>query len=406
VASYAENCVAAVNRSQADAIRLSAGTHSDRDLGKIVERIRADLELFLKSAVYCGAGRRTVQACIDGLAAMGIAQAHVDALQAVRRGYNSAKHQPGAAQEIEVVRGLLEDLLTAAEAIMAANIGGVGAVEVVQQRRHFWLLAADHFISGETEIDICLPMPDVDFPASLDHVNIDGRSWDDVRAGLEAAGTLREGPSAVPDRVYRVWSGVSDVLFVGSWTGEHRDLLRVLLPHEKIVDVLPGLARGDNLEEALAAMYMAAVDLGADGELANSSASQVRDGLLQHARLGYSIPRDKPAAQRAAELVAAPLSQLDTDQRARLTGPSGGRVVTFGRTVARLGRSPWRGVRPRSLRAGPTRRSRAECDRRSPSPCGAVPANGSPTPTVGPRGLTVRARGIAPLTHRRFLSRS
>jgi hypothetical protein len=121
--------------------------------------------------------------------------------------------------------------------------------------------------------------------------------------------------------VYRVWSHETDVLFVGSWTGEHRDLLRVVLPHEKVLDVLPGLARGDNLEEALAAMYMAAVDLGAAGELDDSSSSQIRHALLQHAQFDYSIPKNKPAAERAAESVAAPLTQLDADQRKRLTGP-------------------------------------------------------------------------------------
>ena len=57
--------------------------------------------------------------------------------------------------------------MTAVETLKAAGVANVNAVEPVQVRRQFWLLAADHIISGDTEIDICLPMPDVDFPPDL-----------------------------------------------------------------------------------------------------------------------------------------------------------------------------------------------------------------------------------------------
>ena len=145
-------------------------------------------------------------------------------------------------------------------------------------------------------------------------------AWVDALGNLRSAGELREGRGSVPDRVHDVWSRESDVILIGSWTGEYRNLLRSLLPYEKVLDVLPGLARGDDFAGCLTAILMAAVDLGQSGAL-TGGAADIKSALLTHAEAAYSIPRAKPAADRAAEITSPPLAAIPEDARHQLSGP-------------------------------------------------------------------------------------
>lgn len=168
MASYAENLLSGIERARAQALRLSAGNHSGRDMEKLIEDIGADLELFLKTAVYGGSSRRGIAQCISELARFGVGQADIDALDRLRLAYNRAKHQPGTTLTFNEADELLEDAAAALVALRAARVANVNAAEPVQSVRQFWLIAGDHITSGETEIDICLPMPDVDFrPGSM-----------------------------------------------------------------------------------------------------------------------------------------------------------------------------------------------------------------------------------------------
>jgi hypothetical protein len=320
VASYAENMLSSIERARADAVRLSAGSYSSRDMEKLVEDIGADLELFLKTAVYGGAGRSGIAKCISGLTRFGIRQADIDALDRLRLAYNHAKHQPGTALTFEETDTLLQDTATAVSALTAASVANVNVAEPVQTVRQFWLIAGDHITGGETEVDICLPMPEVDFPPALDVVNIEMAAWPLAHQDLAAAGELREGLGSVPDRIFQSWTRETDVVLIGSWTGQYRDLLRALLPHEKVLDVLPGLARGDDFTGTLAALLMAAVDLGQDSLLTGSK-NDMRAELLAYAETAYSIPSSKPAASRAADIASGALGVLSELQRLELSGP-------------------------------------------------------------------------------------
>jgi hypothetical protein len=78
VASYAENLLSGIERARAQAVRLSAGSYTGRDMEKLIEDIGADLELFLKTAVYGGSGRRALAQCISDLAGFGVGLADID----------------------------------------------------------------------------------------------------------------------------------------------------------------------------------------------------------------------------------------------------------------------------------------------------------------------------------------
>ena len=321
VATYAENFQASIERARSDAIRLSAGSHTSRDLEKLVENVGADLELFLKTAVYGGRRRMGLKECICGLAEFGIEQTDIDALDEVRVAYNTAKHDPGSSLSFGEVDKLFENASTGTQALQAAGAGRINSPEPIQSTRQFWILAGDHLIGGETEIDICMPMPNVDFPPGLDIVNIDMAAWPQARQALSESGELREGPGSVPERVYQIWSNESDVAFIGSWTGSYRDLLLALLPFERTdQDLLPGLARGDDFSGALSAMLMSAVDLGREGSLTGSETS-IGAALLAQAESSYSIPASKRPAIRAAKEIAHALAQVPEQDRTRLEGP-------------------------------------------------------------------------------------
>jgi hypothetical protein len=99
-----------------------------------------------------------------------------------------------------------------------------------------------------------------------------------------------------------------------------RAALVLELPYEKVLDVLPGLARGDDFSGCLTAMLMAAVDLGQSGAL-TGDAADIESALLTHAEAAYSIPRGKPAAARASELASTALAAIPEDARHQLCGP-------------------------------------------------------------------------------------
>lgn len=300
---------------------LAAGSHTDREMEKLVEAAGADLELLLKTAVYEGSGRRRSLAhCISGLGAFGVGQAEIDALERLRLAYNRAKHEPATKLTFEDAHKLLGDAADAVIAVQGAGAGGIARAEPAQAVRQFWMIAGDHLIGGETEIGICLPTPDVDFPPGLDTVNIEMADWPRVRQDLADAGSLKEGVGSVPDRVFDAWSREDDIVMIGSWTGRYRALLRSLLPYEKVLDVLPGLARGDGFMEALSAMLMAAVDL-APERLLNGDERAARAALMAEAETTYSIPSSKSAAIRAADVTMRAVAALSDDQRAELAGP-------------------------------------------------------------------------------------
>jgi hypothetical protein len=302
-------------------IRVSAGSHTARDLEKLIENVGADLELFLKTAVYGGQRRAGLKSCIDRLGEFGVDQADIDALDRLREAYNTAKHEPESSLSSAQADKLLEDTSAAIRALQGAGTSRVNAPEPVQTTRQFWLLVGDHLIGGETEIDICMPMPDVDFPPGLDVVNIDMAAWPQAHNGLKEVGDLREGPGSIPDRVYRIWSNESDIALIGSWTGQYRDLLRTLLPLEKVSNqLLPGLARGDDFSGCLSAMLMSAVDLGSGGVLTGSE-DEISAALLGQAEIAYSIPESKPAAIDAAAEVSRSLAPLGEQERSELKGP-------------------------------------------------------------------------------------
>jgi hypothetical protein len=320
VPSYAVNFLSSIEHARAEAVRVSAGSYTARDMEKVIEAVGADLELFLKTAVYGGSGRPGIAQCISGLADFSVGRVEIDALHRLRLAYNRAKHQPGTTLTIDEADTLLQDTAAAVSALSAEGVANVNAAQPAQPVRQFWLIAGDHLTSGETEVDICLPTPHVDFPPGLDVVNIEMAAWPVAHADLAAAGELREGPGSVPDRVFASWSREGDVALIGSWTGQYRELLRALLPHEKVLDVLPGLARGDDFTGTLAAVLMAAVDLG-QGGLLTGGEYDMREALRTHAQTSYSIPASKAAASRAVDLVITALAALSEQQCLDLTGP-------------------------------------------------------------------------------------
>jgi hypothetical protein len=320
MATYAENMIVATQDGRAEAMRFSGGSYTARDMEKVVERLGADLELFLKTAVYGGKGRMTLAGCISQLASFGLDQNSIDDLDDLRQAYNTAKHQPGSSLDYQQTEDLLRRVEASVLEVQRLSIGSVNQVEPIAVTRVFWLLAADHLISGETEIDVCLPIPDVDFPPGLDLINVNMASWPDVRDALSAAGDLREGRGAIPERVYNVWSAESDIAFIGAWEGDYRRFLRAVLPYEKVVDVLPELARGDNFGESLSAILMSAVDLAGTGALLGDE-DDLKEQIMDAAEVQYSIPQGKQAAGVAAEIVARLVSQVPEARRLDLTGP-------------------------------------------------------------------------------------
>lgn len=290
-----------------DAVALAGSDHTAQEFKDLLIRLGAAVEVFLKEHVYGGHHRRNFVTLIDGLEALGVSAASRGFLHDLRSGYNAAKHDPSYQAEIQPVMRVLENGETALAELTALPLRTMHDRVPRSFRRLVWLAAWDHIIGGDTEVGIFLPaLPEIDMPYDFDGIYIDMRNWDDVKIELAKVGTLCLGPTSVPERAYRFWSGEGDFLAAGSFEGDLRSMIAVLARFERVEEILPDAKRENQPRSMLAAGLFAVVDLAAESQLPEDAQ------LLVEAIVGAAAHYAAPATSRSLKSYAARIAELVT----------------------------------------------------------------------------------------------
>jgi hypothetical protein len=329
-----EGIVGAAGQAYAEAVALSGRDHTPQEFAGFLKDLGSDVEVFLKDAVYAGTQNNTnFVALINGLPGLGLPHAVSAPLHALRQGYNAAKHNPNYAPAVNDVIGILDGAKGALTTIRDSGVGQVTAPVVRSYRRVFWFAAWDHYIGGDTEIHLMLPITEGDWAPGLDIIYIDMKSWDVVRETLLAAGSLYLGKGTVPDKHYDSWAAEGDFLAGGRYEGNYRDLLRLLAAHERVEDLIPFLKRENDAAAMHAAAVMAAVDVVTTGQIIEEQEA-LTELIAVLAANTYAAPRNSPYIKHLAPRLAKMLLAIGPPVRAAMSGPHWVTAATFDKEAA------------------------------------------------------------------------
>lgn len=312
-----------VHQAYAEAVALSGEDHTPQQFADFLKNVGSEVEVFLKEHIYGGSRNRDdFVKLINGLAACGLGSQFVTDLHSLRKGYNSAKHDPAYAPAIGDVLSLLKATDAVLREIQTLALGTTAnPAPKMQTKRVLWIAAWDHFIGGDTEISISLPVSEnATFSPELDLLYIDAMRWDEAKKELSAVGDFRLGKHLFPAQLYDSWANEGDFAGAGVFEGNYRDLINVLAKHERVEDILPFLKRDNHAYSMFAATAMACVDV-ALAVHPFPELNDLRDRIITKASHCYAAPRHSKLVHQHASKLAEMLLQLPDAIRPLLTGP-------------------------------------------------------------------------------------
>jgi hypothetical protein len=298
---------------------LSHKDYSEEEVRQCVSTIGTKTELFLKSIAFPSKNsRHNFASFIDEMAVCGVSAAHVQNFHDLRIAYNNAKHEPNVSvtlvESIDVVANARK---TAAE-LVSKNPGSATSPVCQQSRRVFWIAAWDHYISGDTEVQIILPGESDHWlgPPTLDYINIKLVEWDAVKSELADVGVLRDGRGIIPDKQYTAFNTDSDFLQALVYEGEYRELLAVMGKHELRQGLIAGLNRQDSGQWMVLAFLLATIDAAP-----NASPANLKAAIQAQAFAEYAVPPDYAHSDIIADGFVDMLSQIPEADWPQINGP-------------------------------------------------------------------------------------
>jgi hypothetical protein len=313
------------SQAYAEAVAISGRDHTPRELSSFLKDVGAEVELFLRDAVYGGKRRGwSFEQLIDGLVPLGASQQIAAELHALRKAYNAAKHDPAYQAPIAEVLEVLQAAVDALRSLLPLGIGGTNVAAPLTYRRLFWLAGWDYFASGVTEVAVMLPTADDAFPPVFDSIHLSCSGWTAVTDHFAAAGQLRLGRSTVPDHVYDRWRGEGDLAEGGSFDGDYRELVTMLAAHaapaEREGQLLSNLLRENDRRAMLNAFFMATVDVSQAG-ITTQNVAELAERIAVEAAHRYAAPRHAPVSRDVSPKLARLVLALPPAQANAITGP-------------------------------------------------------------------------------------
>jgi hypothetical protein len=304
-----------------EAVRLAGVDHEPAECASLLKDAGGSVETFLKAAVYPAGARGTFEKLIDDLANVKkVEAADLPPLHELRKKYNAAKHNHLYAPEADEVASVLTGAIKVLVSWRGKGIASTECAVLTKYRRRLWLASWDHFVHGDGEVRIFLPVAedDCDFPPMVDGIYLKGLSWPDVLAPLGS--TVTEAKGQVPSKFLDQWESEGDCAGVRVFNGEYRRLLRVLAPKELRFNLIPTLLRENDAYAMRAALAFAAVDV-AQVRFARASAEEFRKAILRAAEADYAAPRHGAIAKAYADDLSALLATLPANVLKELDGP-------------------------------------------------------------------------------------
>jgi hypothetical protein len=311
-----------VDRALRSAVKISGEDHTFDEISTYLKDAGAEIEKFLKDAVYCGTmNRQSFEQLINGLLPLGVAQPTLDALHDFRwNWYNKAKHDPAFSASTGQALDAIRNAQSATDAVVTANLGSTSRQLVRPNRRVFHLAAWDHYIGGDTEVHF-MPATNGDTPnVPYEIIYVEMSKWDAIKAELGSLGQLSLGPNSVPARLYNSWQSESDFLNGGAFEGDYRDLVMTLVKYEQVEDLLPFLKRENDGLSMIAATLSASVDAAAEGDMDGTEQDAV-EAIHRVAEDRYAAPQRSRVVKDLAPIVAKVIQTVPQLARSSIRGP-------------------------------------------------------------------------------------
>jgi hypothetical protein len=277
-------------------------------------------EVLLKTAVLPHISPRTTfNDCINALEPLGVDQPDRDTLHDLRQLYNTAKHDPKWNPSLLDLQEVIPRVSEVIRCLTESSIGLLNAEKQTRFHQIFWVAAWDHFIGGDSEVQIVAPFRG-GYPPTLDLVYVDIARWHQVKSTLATAGSLRQGQGLIPDDVLLSFREDSDFHQAVVFEGSFRDLIAVLAAFERREDLLPELRREDDPQAMMHAFILATLDSAQQLE-SSFSLQGLTTAISRRAVEAYAVPDNyhSLAAQSSqfAEMVAA----LPESRKTQVNGP-------------------------------------------------------------------------------------
>ncbi|MCB2199031.1 hypothetical protein KQI63_06470 [bacterium] len=303
-----------------EAIYLSGRDHDPSDFAALLKNAGGMLETFLKAHIHPTGRNWNFERLIDELASMGISAQGISSLHLLRRRYNAAKHDPAYDAGMDEVIEALDGAVSALSEMLGRSIGSSEHDAVSAYRRRVWLASWDHFVHGDGEVHVILPVAenDCDFPFSIDVIYLKGLAWPDVL--LPLGDSIHPAQGLIPQKFLDMWEKEEDFAGARVFDGVYKDLLRALVGAELRLDLLPFLKRENDPMAMLTAIAFASVDaLSEHG--AFSSIEEMKNEVLAYGARDYAAPRTSPLAIKAAERFCSLLDEVPSATQSEISGP-------------------------------------------------------------------------------------
>jgi hypothetical protein len=200
-------------------------------------------EVLLKTAVLPHISpRANFNDCIVAVGLSSVDQSDFDTLHDFRRLYNAAKHDPQWTPSLLELQRLLPGVSKIIGRLSVNNVGQLNSEVRARFHQVFWVAVWDHFIGGDSEVQIIAPTRG-DHPPTLDLVYVHIHLWDQLKSVLATVGTVRRGEELIPPDVLASFGEDSDFHQAIVFEGSFRDLIAVLASHERREDLIPSLLR-------------------------------------------------------------------------------------------------------------------------------------------------------------------
>jgi hypothetical protein len=320
VRSHLQRILDTLTTLRSEATRLAGRDHEPSECASLLKDGGGSIETFLKAAAYPSKKKGTFEKLIDDLPTIGAPAVGLPALHLLRQRYNSAKHEHTFAPTTREVIDALDGAIVTLAGWRGLGIGATETPAPVLYRRTLWLASWDHYVHGDGEVQVFLPVleEETDFPTAIDIIYLKGLAWPGVLDPLGA--DIAPAQDRIPKKFIDMWESDGDCAGARAFEGEYRDLLRALAQAELCLDLIPFLKREADASSMRTAVAFAAVDV-ARGWNGDATKKELIEAIQHVAAVDYAAPRAAPLPRKFADSFAALLSNLPPNELGSLTGP-------------------------------------------------------------------------------------
>ncbi|MCV0438345.1 MAG: hypothetical protein K5880_06920 [Hydrogenophaga sp.] len=305
----------------AQAQKIADRSHRQGDLNRCFVVVGASLETFLARHLVVPDAGGKLKNLIDAAGQYGLGADAVAVLHDFRQNwYNAAKHKAQFAPSTYDALTLLKRVLSAIDEFSGSSIPDIHTKLASGARRLFWIGFWDHYIGGDTEVQIALPSYSGAFSRNVDTIYIGMSAWDNVKVALPAVGIVHDGKIAMPSEIYQNWSEEDGFLCALVFEGDYQALIKMLAKHERQEKLIPDLLRENQTRSMVAACMFAAVVACQSGRCRGDAAS-VRSAIRQTAQDEFAAPQHSKVAAIILDSITELICSQPRETRGLLSGP-------------------------------------------------------------------------------------